>query len=152
MPSRYHRTFTSHLRAPADEVWRRVTTMSGVNAELMPLMRMSFPKDAANLDASSMPLGRAGFRSIITLFGLIPFDRSDVTFVEFEPGRRFLERSPMLSQHEWQHERIVTQTETGCEVTDRLTYTPRLPGFIVHWFVGVLFRHRHRVLRRTFGE
>jgi hypothetical protein len=151
MAKHSHQAFTSRLRSPAAEVWGRVTTMQGVNAELRPLIRMSYPPEAATLDATSMPLGHAGFRSHIFLFGVIPFDRSDVILVEFEPGRRFLERSPMWSQHEWQHERIVAPTKTGCEVTDRLTYLPKLPRPIVDWFVGVLFRHRHAVLRRTFG-
>jgi hypothetical protein len=34
-------------------------------------------------------------------------DRSDLTFLELEPGRRFLEQSPMLSMKLWRHERIV---------------------------------------------
>jgi len=37
----------------------------------------------------------------------VPIDYDDLTFIELEPVRRFLERSPMLSQREWQHERVI---------------------------------------------
>lgn len=150
MPA-YERTFTSHLAAAPEAVWARVATMPGVNEELSPWMRMTFPPEAKTLDVKSMPLGQAGFRSWLLLFGVLPIDRSDVTLVLLEPGR-FLERSPMLSQRLWQHERTVRLDGAGSIVTDRLRFEPRLGGPLVNWFVGVLFRHRHAVLRRKFGE
>ena len=40
----------------------------------------------------------------------MPIDYDDLTFIELEPVRRFLERSPMLSQREWQH--VLNDQET----------------------------------------
>jgi hypothetical protein len=73
--------------------------------------------------------------------------------VELEPGRRFLERSPMLSMAFWQHERIVAPTPRGAEVVDNLTFRPRglLPRALVRACVALFFRHRHARLRRRFG-
>jgi hypothetical protein len=81
--------------------------------------------DAARLRGRTIddirPGTRAG-RSWILLFGLIPVDYDDLGIAELEPGRRFLERSTMLSMGFWEHE--------------------RLAGAIV----AFLFRHRHRRL------
>ena len=87
------------------------------------------------------------------LFGVIPVDYDDLTLVAIEPGRRFLERSPMLSMREWQHERVLEPDGTGTRVTDRLTFTPRLGLLkpLAVWIVGLLFRHRHKRLRSWFA-
>ena len=148
----YALTFTTTLVAAPADVWRRVATMPGVNAELGPWVRMSFPAGASQLDAMSMPLGQAAFRSWVWFLGVIPIDRSDVTLVELEPGRRFLERSPMATQHLWQHERTLQPDGAGCMITDRLVFEPRFAGPIVCWFVRKLFNHRHARLATQFGR
>jgi ligand-binding SRPBCC domain-containing protein len=146
----YERTFTSRVTASPEEVWAHVITMAGVNAELWPLLQMTAPREASDLDISAMPLGRTAFRSWVLLFGMLPIDRSDLTILSVAPGH-FLERSPMWSQELWQHERTIEAAEGGCTITDRLTFSPRFAGPVIDRFVGVLFRHRHAVLRRTFG-
>jgi len=99
-------------------------------------------------------LGERIGRSWILLFGLVPFDYDDLTLVRLEPGRGFLERSTMLSQRLWEHERtIAPDGRGGCRIADRVCWQPRL-GFparplrpAIAWF----FRHRHKRLRRRFG-
>lgn len=143
----------SRLDASPDDVWRRITTFEGVNAELRPLLRMTAPPDARSLDAAEVVPGRRLFRSWILLFGVVPFDYDDVTLVSIEPGRGFLERSPMLSQRVWEHERRVEPVEGGCIVTDRVRFEPRLPmpGGVLLPLVRAIFHHRHRRLRAHFG-
>lgn len=143
----------SRLRAAPDEVWRRVTTFEGVNGELMPLMRMTAPRAIRSLDAADVVPGRRLLRSWVLLFGLIPFDYDDVTLVRLEPGRGFLERSPMLSQRMWEHERTLEAAGGGCLLTDRVRFEPRLPvpGAVLLPLVRAVFRHRHRRLRGHFG-
>ncbi len=125
--------------------------MSGVNLELSPLVRLTFPAQFLILDPSSAELRKRLFRSWILLFGLLPIEIYDVTLLEFEPGHRFLERSPMFSQM-WQHERILEASEKGCLVTDRVTIWPRLTWLLPlsAWVVRVVFKNRHRNLRRLF--
>lgn len=144
----------SRLAAPAAAVWERVTTPEGINDELMPLMRMTMPASVRQLDENTVPIGERLCRSWILLFGFIPFDYDDVTLVRLDPGRGFLERSPMLSQRRWEHERTVDPDGPGaCIVRDRLAFEPRLglPAAPVEFLVRRVFRHRHRRLRRRFG-
>jgi hypothetical protein len=70
-------------------------------------------------------------RSWILLLGLIPFDYDDLTLVELVPNCGFLERSQMMSQRSWEHERTLEPAgENGCSITDRVRWQPRLglPG------------------------
>ena len=144
----------SRLPVPASAAWEHATSFEGVNHELMPLMRMTAPKGFRSLDSGEVVLGQRLFRSWVFLFGFIPFEYDDLTLVELEPGRRFLERSPMMSMKLWQHERIVEPDESGgCTVTDNLAFEPRLSLMrpLARAIVGFQFRHRHRRLQRRFG-
>jgi hypothetical protein len=146
-------TQTSHLPIPADQAWEHATSFEGINYELMPLMRMTAPKRIRVLDESSVVLGQKLFRSWVLLFGLVPFEYDDLTIMELEPGRRFLERSPMMSMRLWQHERIVEpDAPGGSVVTDNLTFEPRFRfmGPIVKRVIAFQFRHRHARLRKRF--
>lgn len=135
------------------EVWARVSTMAGVNAELWPLARMTHPPALDRLD-SDVPLGRRLFRSWIFLLGVLPVDWDDLTLLRIEPGRGFLESSTLGSQRRWVHERTLEAVPEGCRVTDRVGFEPRLaPLAALHGVVfRLVFRHRHRRLRRAFGR
>lgn len=124
-----------------------------MNRELAPLARMTSPRSFATHDLEHAPLGRRAFRSWILAFGFLPIDYDDLTLVEMEPGRRFLERSRMLTQAEWEHERIVEPDEGGCVISDRVRFTPRvaLLGPVFLAIFGLAFRLRHRNLERLFG-
>ena len=145
---------SSQVAAPPEKVWERIITPEGINHELRPWMRMTVPSGFTGLDPESVELGVPIGRSWVFLFGVIPFEYDDVTLVELEPGRRFLERSPMLSQRTWQHERIVEPAEGGSRVTDRIRMEPRL-GLPARPLVPVfraMFRHRHRRLAAWFAH
>jgi ligand-binding SRPBCC domain-containing protein len=142
----------SRLAAPADVVWAHATSMHGVNAELFPLVRMTHPRGLDSLAEREVPLGAPVFRSWILLAGVIPIDYDDLTFVALEPGR-FLERSPMLTQRAWEHERRVEPSGVGCVLTDRIRSTPRVAALAPLFRVAfrLAFQLRHRNLRRRFG-
>jgi ligand-binding SRPBCC domain-containing protein len=115
----------STLRAQPAAVWERAMSAEGINAELAPLLRMTVPRGLDSLD----------------LHGL-------------EPGRGFLERSTMLSQRLWEHERTIEPAGAGAAtIVDRLAWEPRLPlpGALLRPLIAALFRHRHQRLRRHFG-
>ena len=138
--------------SPAD-VWARVTTIEGINAELMPLARMTCPDRFVRIDPRSVPLGERLFRSWILLFGFLPVDYDDLTLLRVEPERGFLEDSTMLSQRRWIHERILEPAPGGCRVTDRIRFEPRIPaaGAVFLPVFQLFFRHRHRRLVRHFS-
>jgi ligand-binding SRPBCC domain-containing protein len=145
---------SSRLDARADRVWDRIVTPAGINDELRPLLRMTVPRGVERLDPASIELGRPIGRSWVLLFGLVPFDYDDITLVRLEEGRGFLERSRMLSQRVWEHERTLEPTaDGGCLITDRVRWEPRipLPGALLRPLFRAVFRHRHRRLRRRFG-
>ena len=143
----------SRLEAAPEIVWARVSTVAGVNAELRPIARMTAPRGVDSLADVDVALGQRLFRSWVLLFGLLPIDYDDLTLVRLEPGRGFHERSSMLSQRVWEHERTLVAEGCGCRVTDRLRFEPRtpIPAGAVERVVRLLFQHRHRRLRRTFG-
>jgi ligand-binding SRPBCC domain-containing protein len=143
----------SRVNAPASRVWERVTSPEGINGELMPIVRMTAPRELRELKAADVVPGERLCRSWILLFGLIPIDYDDVTPVRIDPERGFLERSQMLTQRLWEHERTLEPDGAGTVVTDRVRFEPRLPipaGALLPVFRFV-FHHRHRRLRRYFG-
>jgi ligand-binding SRPBCC domain-containing protein len=144
----------SRLDADPEQVWNRVTTPEGINDEMRPYLRMTLPAGVDGLDPESIELGKRIGRSWILLFGLIPFDYDDLTLAELDPNRGFLERSQMLSQRSWEHERTLEPTgEGGCLIADRVRWQPRLglPGTPLRPVIGWFFRHRHKRLQRHFG-
>lgn len=142
----------SVLRAPADAVWARVTTFAGINDEFRPLMRMTAPRQLREGGLGAAPIGTRACRSWLLLGGVLPVEFDDLTLVEVEPGR-FLERSSMLTQRVWEHERTVRPHEEGALVTDRVAFTPRrgVPAGLTRRIVGLTFDHRHRRLQRRFS-
>jgi ligand-binding SRPBCC domain-containing protein len=144
---------SSLVPAPPPQVWERIITPQGINHELRPWMRMTLPRAVERLDPETVELGRPIGRSWVLLLGVLPFEYDDVTLIELEPGHRFLERSPMLSQRSWQHERVVEPAEGGSRVTDRIRMEPRLgiPAAPLVPVFRALFRHRHRRLRAWFA-
>jgi ligand-binding SRPBCC domain-containing protein len=143
----------SHIAADQQRVWERVTSLEGITHELMPLMRMTAPADVDALRPEQIVPGQRLFRSWVLLFGVIPFDYDDITIERIEPGRGFHERSTMLSQRVWEHQRWLEPDGDGCLVTDRLRFEPRLglPGTWLQPLIRAIFRHRHRRLRKHFG-
>jgi hypothetical protein len=145
-------TLTSELDVDPEALWTRVTDPAGINDELRPLMRMTVPAGVRDFGLDDPEPGRIG-RSWLLLFGFLPFDYDDLTIVRLERGRRFLERSSMLSMRLWEHERTLTPCGEGrCRLTDRVAWEPRLP-LPGSWFrplVLAVFRHRHRRLRLRF--
>jgi ligand-binding SRPBCC domain-containing protein len=144
----------SSLAAPAEGVWARAVTEEGINHELRPWLRMTMPPGLRGRTIDDIEPGMRAGRSWILLFGLLPVDYDDLGIAELEPGRRFLERSTMLSMRFWEHERVVDSVgEDACTITDRLAFElrrplARIPGSerLARAIVAALFRHRHRRL------
>ena len=125
----------------------------GINDEMRPYLRMTLPRGVERIDPESVEIGTPIGRSWILLFGLLPFDYDEVCLARLEPGRGFLERSKMLSQRVWEHERTIEPSAGGCLITDRVSWQPRLglPGRPLRPVIAWFFGHRHKRLRRHFG-
>jgi hypothetical protein len=145
---------SSQLAAPADVVWDSASSMTGVNRELLPLVRMTYPADRADISAGSVAPGRVVFHSWLLLGGVFPVDRHALSFESFDVSGGFVEESTSWLQRRWRHERTVsTSAPQQCTVTDRLLVEPRLTLArpVVRWAVARVFRHRHRRLQQRFG-
>jgi ligand-binding SRPBCC domain-containing protein len=144
---------SSLLFAPRSAVWARVSTAAGVNDELRPLFRMTAPARLRREGLGAVDVGQRICRSFVLLGGVLPIDWDDITLVELDPPAGFRERSSMLSQRVWEHERTLEQTSDGCVLTDRIGYEPRiaLPDAVLGALFSRVFRHRHRRLQRRFG-
>jgi ligand-binding SRPBCC domain-containing protein len=145
-------TFESRIPRSAAELWRWSTSAHGVQAEMAPVLKMTFPDGMHHIPQDQESLGKPLGNCRFLLFGLVPVDLSRLTFVEMEPGRRFVEQSPLLSMKSWRHERLIEPSEEGARVVDTLEFTPRMAGGVVAWFVSRFFAHRHAMLRRQFRE
>ena len=146
-------TVTTTVAASPDAVWDRVASIEGVNHELGPWFRMTAPKGVDDIDPAAVPLGERWFRSWILFLGVLPVDYDDLTLVRIEPGRGFLERSKMLSQRVWEHERTLEPDGDGTRVTDRVRFEPRLRvgAGLQRALFNAIFRRRHRRLAAHFG-
>jgi ligand-binding SRPBCC domain-containing protein len=144
---------SSTLGAPRTEVWTHAGSMAGVNAELAPWIRMTYPPEAATLEGVEVPLGQPLFRSLLLLFGVLPVDLHTLILERVEPLVGFGEASHSLLQRRWIHRRQIEPADGGCRITDRIEYETRLPllGVALAPFIRFLFRQRHRYLRQRFG-
>ena len=147
-------SIASRVAAPPDRVWERITTAEGINDEMRPWLRMTMPRGVQSLSVDEVEVGKPIGRSWILLFGLVPIDFDDLKLERIEPGRGFLERSRMLSQRSWEHERTIAPDEGGSLVTDRIRWEPRLglPASALRPLFRAFFRHRHRRLQSHFGD
>jgi hypothetical protein len=125
----------------------------GINDEFWPLLRMTAPRRLREEGLAGVRVGERICRSWVLLLGVLPVDYDDITLVRLDPPSGFLERSSMLSQRIWEHERTIEALPEGCVVSDRIGYQPRvpLPDFMFRALYGSIFRYRHRRLRRRFG-
>jgi ligand-binding SRPBCC domain-containing protein len=150
---------TTNVAASTERVWEHATSIEGISFELAPWLAMTVPRGvdanafSEKLRKGALPLPSMVGRSWVLLLGVLPFDWDDMGLVEIEPGRRFLERSRMLSLPVWEHERIVLPAGGGATVTDRLAWETRklVPRAIARTVVSTIFGHRHRRLVERFG-
>lgn len=148
------RTFqqSSVVHAPVEDVWQRVTDLSGINDELMPLVRMRLPRALRGATVETVPVGVPLGRVRLLYLGFLPLDHDALTITELEPGSHFQEVSTMLSMRRWEHRRELRPTGGGTEVTDTVGFEPRVPGLAaaLEPVLRRLFAHRHRRLARQF--
>ncbi len=147
-------SFSTRVAAGRAEVWSVVSTMPGVNAELMPFVRMTHPADRTSLETLDVAPGEVALRSWLLAGGVLPFDRHTLRLERVLPGEGFDEESTSWMQRRWRHERrLVAEPDGTCTVADRLVVVPRLPLArpVVARIVRLLFAHRHRRLARRFG-
>jgi ligand-binding SRPBCC domain-containing protein len=144
--------FESKIPTTPDELWNWSTSVEGIRTEMGPILKLYFRKGAIPVPQDQDSLGKVLGKCTFLLFGILPIDQSRLTFVEVEPGQRYVEQSQLLSMKRWRHERIIAPGADGTRVIDKLEFTPRFAGGLAKWFISRLWEHRHAVLKRQFRE
>ena len=148
------RTFqlSSQLSVPADRFWNS-QSLATVNAELHPLYRMTAPQEWLQVPIHEWAQHKNLLKSWILFGGLIPVDRHCFRMIEFPEPRKFVEKSASWLNRLWQHERIVLETNSGCEVHDKISFTSRLPYLepLQKALYILAFRHRHANLKHLYA-
>lgn len=144
-------TFSSDLPVPFEK-FLTTLTMSGVNAELSPLVRMTAPESFSVGNILDWPEQQELFQSWILLFGFLPIDRHAFFLEGVNRNEGFSERSTSLTNEYWCHKRKVVSTSSGCRVTDTVRFKSRIPLIDVLFKPSyqVVFWCRHRNLRRRY--
>lgn len=143
-----HFTFQTIVSAPMEEVWEWITSLKGIQKEMMPFFKMTAPLGIKTINDLKIELGKPLFRSHIYLFGFLPFGYDDMTLIEYSEGKGFIEQSPMTSMDLWRHQRTIENVEKGTMITDQLTFKPQHASKLIGKFLWMVFRHRHKVLKK----
>jgi ligand-binding SRPBCC domain-containing protein len=143
-----HLSFTSTLPADPECVWRWITDVRSLRAEMHPWLWMSLPKGLCNLEDLSFEPGQPLFTSWLWLFGVIPIGTCQLTLQSLNPGASLVEQSPTTFMRRWRHARRIELREEGTRLTDELTIDPLLPAVLVRPLLQFFFNSRHRTLRR----
>lgn len=143
-----HLSFTSTLPAEPECVWRWITDVRSLRAEMHPWLWMSLPKGIHNIEDLPFEPGKPLFTSWLWLFGILPIGVSRLTLQSLTPGTGFVEQSPMTGMRRWRHARRIEVLDSGTRVIDELTVDPILPAVLVEPFLQLFFGSRHRTLRR----
>jgi hypothetical protein len=86
--------------SPADTVWLHASSMNGVNAELGPWVRMTYPPHLADLGrAPHGPRDGVAFDSWILALGIVPFDRHSFRLIEVKAAGAAADRSSKTRRH-----------------------------------------------------
>lgn len=142
----------SELAVTPEDFWADMS-MDAVNAELMPLVRMTAPAHWRQCPLPQWKTGTVLFRSVILLFGVLPVDVHALRLEEIDPQRGFVERSSSWTNRLWEHRRTTTPTAKGCIVTDDVGVVGRWRWltFALMPVYRAVFRHRHRRLQQRFA-
>jgi ligand-binding SRPBCC domain-containing protein len=146
----------SEVPAAADTVWERVTTPDGINHEIAPYLKMTVPKAFRGRSIGDVSPGTHLGKSLLLLFGVIPFGVDDITVAQIEPGRAFREESAMTGMRTWIHHRTLQPLDGKTVVTDTITLATQLPiPGLTHLLSAILrkfFSHRHQRLLAHFAS
>jgi hypothetical protein len=146
-------TVSSVIHCHRKQLWNDITKLKNVNYELMPILKMTYPKQADIADIQSIKKGEVLFKSYFLLLGFIPVDLHYLRVVVVKDGYFFHENSYSLINSTWKHHRTLEGIdEEYTKITDWIRFNPKIPflGYILKPFIHYLFKHRHRRLLKKY--
>mgnify|MGYP001461501791 CR=1 FL=1 len=147
-------SFESQLSVEKKVLIEHAFSMRGVNAELFPWMRLTYPKGPDALKENIKPPGRFLFKSWFLFLCFIPIDYNSFFFKFISQEGHFHESSSSLTHKNWCHIRKISVSEGGSLLQDELEITPRVKMLspLIRFFAQRLFLHRHNILRKKFNK
>lgn len=83
-------TISSIVNKDQINLWEDIWDLEGVNYELSPIVKMTYPKDLVlAVKVEEVPLGEYLFKSTILLFGFIPIDLHHLKLKSINPPVSF---------------------------------------------------------------
>ncbi|MDB5227884.1 MAG: hypothetical protein JWN78_2077 [Bacteroidota bacterium] len=122
----FHYTITSEIHTDRETLWKHITQMKNVNAELMPFARMTYPADKSEIGNNEIPLHQTLFKSLVLLFGFIPADLHFLRLDKIDNGKAFYENSVTAMHRYWKHTRTITERDGKTFLQDELHFLPRI--------------------------
>lgn len=125
-------------------------TMTAVNQELFPLIRMTASKKWHNQPIYEWKTDKKLFNSVILLFGVFPVDLHFFNMTNVSPNG-FQENSSSLINKHWKHKRTIDTDEQIITIIDEVNFKARLPfiDIILKPVYKQIFFHRHRKLAKA---
>ena len=142
----------SLLNADKTSIWNHITQMKNVNAELMPFVKMTYPKDKSEIANNDVPLHKTLFTSYVFLFGFIPIDIHYLQLDKLDIGTAFYENSTTFTHRYWKHTRTLITQKDKTLLRDEIHFSPRFTalGNVMLPIIKKVFEHRHEILKKTF--
>ena len=132
---------------------KELFTMSGVNYELAPTVKMSAPEQWVSKSITEWPVNKEIFTSTISFFGVIPIDRHRFKLLSVSSAG-FVESSSSVFNSVWSHERTITKSGSGANVKDVVGYQNKISllGTLLKPFYRSIFTHRHKRLKLKYAK
>ena len=146
-------TIESEINSTKEILWRHITQMKNVNAELFPFARMTYPREMSEIGNREVPVSEVLFKSVILLFGFLPIDLHYLRLDKLNFGKAFYENSYSLQHHYWKHTRTISERNERVFVKDELHFAPRISftGYFLLPVYKMIFRNRHKNLAAAFS-
>jgi hypothetical protein len=143
----------TRIKGRAPFIAREILTMSGVNYELMPVVKMTAPERWQAKPVYGWPTGANLFRSLILLFGFIPIDIHCFGMTEASLTG-FKESSTSILMEFWRHQRQIENWGENTLITDSVEFQTRirLLGGLLAPVYRFVFSHRHKRLLQRYGS
>ena len=142
----------TEIKGAASQIAREILTMSSVNDEIMPIVRMTVPQNWLKRPIYEWPTGAKLFTSCLLLFGCIPFDLHQIGMAEVSLTG-FNEASSSGLMRVWRHHRQIEPRGENTLASDTVEFEPRfrpLEVLLTPVYRSV-FQHRHKKLTQRYG-
>jgi hypothetical protein len=141
--------FENHYSAPADQVWQALISPKILAQTSFPILTLT-PTSVAPQRWSQ----GASILVKLRLFGVVPWGNHRIEFLELDDSKRFFSTSEYDENiRGWNHQLQVTPLGPAtCVACNRIEFEAGVFNGFVRWFSTLLYRHRHRSLKRLLSS